>query len=46
MEADADDILDEEEYSHKAAIKEDIEAEKLEKKLAAEKARKRAMGRR
>jgi protein SPT2 len=38
MEAAGLDILDEEEKSHRKAIREDLEQEKLEKQLAAKKA--------
>ncbi|KAK6532969.1 hypothetical protein TWF281_007136 [Arthrobotrys megalospora] len=47
MEATADDILEEEDRSRAVGFREDLEAEKLERKLAAEKAaRKKQLGRR
>ncbi|KAK6338224.1 hypothetical protein TWF730_002297 [Orbilia blumenaviensis] len=46
MEATGADILDEEDRSRVAGYREDLEAEKLEKKLAAEKARRKQFGRR
>lgn len=44
MEATGIDILEEEELSAKRARLEDLEQERLEKKLAAEKAARRKMG--